>query len=75
MDNSTLQTQYWVPTGPAGMRVAVYAMGSSGSSSRQSVGHKNGEKPQCVWKGRRHSVGGVDWAQTEGPPPEPRVLN
>lgn len=54
-DNSTLQTQYCVPTGPAGMRVAVYAMGSSSSSSRQSVGRKNGEKPQCM-KGRKPSV-------------------
>lgn len=37
-DNSTLQTQYWEPTGPVGVGVMVYAMDSSGSSSRRSVG-------------------------------------
>lgn len=56
-DNSTLQTQYWEPTGPAGVGVTVYAMDSSGSSSRQSAGHKDGEKPQCEQKGRKSSVG------------------
>lgn len=57
MDNSTLQTQYWEPTGPAGVGVTVYAMDSSGSSSRQSVGHENREKPQCEQKGRKRFVG------------------
>lgn len=52
-DNSTLQTQYWEPTGPAGVGVTVYAMDSSGRSSRQSVGHENEEKPQCKQKGRK----------------------
>jgi len=52
-DNSTLQTQYWEPMGPAGVGVMVYAMGSSSSSSRQSVGHENREEPQCKWKDRK----------------------
>lgn len=52
-DNSTLQTQYWELTGPAGVGLTVYAMDSCGRSSRQSVGHENEEKPQCKPKGRK----------------------
>lgn len=44
MDSSTLQTQYWEPIGPAGEGVPVYAMDSSSSNPRQSVGHERKEK-------------------------------
>lgn len=43
-DSSTLQTQYWEPIGPAGEGVPVYAMDSSSSNPRQSVGHERKEK-------------------------------
>lgn len=67
MDNSTLQTQYWEPMGPAGVGVMVYAMDPGGSSSRQSVGQEDRDKPQC-WEAPNILSAlelGTEWPQAE----------
>lgn len=58
-DNSTLQTQYWEPMGPAGVGVTVYAMDPSGSSSRQAVGHENREEPQRKHRHRKCPIAAI----------------
>lgn len=73
MDSSTLQTQYWEPTGAAGEGGTVYAMGPGGSSSRLSVGQHR-DKPQC-WQAPNILPALLSWAHTAWPEAQPPALS